>query len=155
MNDIKIVQTLMAALQSGNLEVAANMLADNCVITGITSKELNKGQMLALQSALLGAMPDFSYQMSNIQQRGEHIEAFIQVRGTHTDELELPQLGLPSLAATGIAIVLPQEQVTYHIIGQQVVRMEIEAQPGSGLSGLLQQIGAELPLAPRQRNSNI
>lgn len=145
MSIITTVKTLITALQSGDMEMAASIMSDDFLISGLTPRPLNKGEFLALQSELLGAMSDFSYNLDQVQQQGNETNALISITGTHTADLSLPLFGLQSIPATGIAIVLPQVSCDFQVDGDKVVGVRVEQIPGGGLSGLLQQIGAELP----------
>lgn len=151
MKAIERVKELMTALQSGDIELAATLLHDDFHIDGLAPRQLSTRGFLALQSALLAAMPDFSYNLSNIQQEGETVRATVNMTGTHTQELSLPTFGLPSIPATGLSVILSQVPATFQLENDLVKSIEIAQEPGGGLSGLLQQVGAELPVLPRER----
>ena len=150
MNRIELVEEMMTALQGGDLRLAANTLADTFEMTGLTPKTLSKRQFLAVQSELLSAMPDFSYNLSTLHDDEEAVHAIIRISGTQTHDLRLPLFGLENISATGLAISLPQTRVTYQVENDRVVHMSAETVVGGGLSGLLQQVGTELPLLPRE-----
>jgi hypothetical protein len=148
---VECVKALFAALQQNDMELAANLLDDRFTLVGLTSSALDKAQFLGLHSELLDAMPDFSYHM-----KGAHwhedlycVEATIQITGTHSEELSLPQFGLPSLPATGVAAELPLTPIIVEVENDHVTRLEVAVFAGGGLSGLLQQVAPELPLLPR------
>lgn len=149
MNATDAVKTCITALQSGDIELAANTLSDDFLLIGIAPNPLRKNEFLALQGELLTAMPDFSYNLLGIQKENRDVIALIQITGTHTGDLTLSVLGLPTIQATNIAVTLPQVQVAFQIEEGKVLGMQVEAVPGGGIEGLLQQVGAELPLLPR------
>lgn len=150
MDRIELVEEMITALQGGDLGLAANTLADSFEMTGLTPKALSKRQFLGVQSELLAAMPDFSYNLSELRDDEKVVHAIIRISGTQTHDLDLPLFGLENIPATGLAVSLPQTRVTYQIENDKVVRMSAETIVGGGLSGLLQQVGAELPLLPRE-----
>jgi hypothetical protein len=96
-------------------------------------------------------MPDFSYNLTDVKRGGADVQALISISGTQTNDLSLPMVGLQPIQATGLAIDLPQTRVVYQVEEGQVLAMEIERVVGGGLTGLLQQVGAELPLLERER----
>lgn len=145
----------MTALQSGDLELAAGLMSDDFVASGFTPNPLDKGEFLALQSALHDAMPDYALHFSDIQAQGNLVKALVQITGTHTQDLELPEFGLPLIPATGLAVDLPQVQTEYRVAGDRVAEMRFKPGPGGGLAGLLQQIDTELPVAPRLGTEDI
>ena len=149
MSATEIVKTFITALQSGDMEVAANYMSDDFVVRGWTPYPLDKAKFLATQSALLDAMPDFSYNLSDVHKAGNEVEALIQVTGTQTGDLALPMHGMPPFPATGLAVDLPQVQTSFVLKDNKVSEMNVESVPGGGLAGLLQQVGTELPVAPR------
>jgi hypothetical protein len=148
---VETIMTFMTALQSGDLELAARVSSADFVVSGLLTRPLGQSEFLALQGELLTAMPDFSYNLTDVRRSGDDVQALIGISGTQTNDLSLPMVGLQPVAATGLAISLPQTRVMYQVEEGQVLAMEIEQVVGGGLSGLLQQIGAELSLMARER----
>jgi SnoaL-like domain len=144
----EIAQTFITALQAGDMELAAQNMTDDFVFEGWTPQALNKGEFLALESQLHAAMPDYAFNLSNIREQNGVVRAFMQITGTQTHPLNLPMFGI-SVPYTGVYVILPQEQVEFVLTDGKLARMRVESVPGGGLAGLLQQIGAELPLSPR------
>ncbi|HEY6542625.1 MAG TPA: nuclear transport factor 2 family protein [Ktedonobacteraceae bacterium] len=155
MSPVDVVKTFITALQAGEMEEAARFMADDFVERGWTPQPLDGQTFLAMMSALHNALPDFSYHLSEPSERGEEVEALISVAGTHTRDLALPEFGLPLIPYSGVAIQLPQVHATFRVKEDAIAEMLVEALPGGGLSGLLQQIDAELPILPRLGNKDI
>jgi hypothetical protein len=149
---VKTVKTFMTALQSGDLEMAASLMSDDFILGGLTPTPLTKPEFLTLQSELLAAMPDLSFNLSDVQKVDDEVQALIRITGTHTGDLSLPIYGLQAVAATGLAVALPQVGAAFQVEHHRIVGMRVESVTGGGLTGLLQQIGAELPLQPRISN---
>jgi len=158
MNAIDAVNTLMTALQSGDMELAATILADDFVMSGFAPKQLNKNEFLVTQSNLLAAMPDLSFNIDKQEEQNEAdgvVRVELEIMGTHLYQLALPVLGVKPIEPTGLAVTLAQAKTTYHVTSDgKVARMEMQSVAGGGLEGLLQQVGAELPLTPRGVNFN-
>ena len=150
MSAIETVKTLITALQSGDMETAANVMADDFLLRGWDTQPLDKGQFLTMQSRLLAAIPDYTYNLSDVQEgeQGNEVTAFISITGTHTQTLDLPLQDFVPIAPTGIAFVLPQVRTHYKLANNKVREMTIEEVPGGGLRGLLQQVGGEVPVYP-------
>ena len=149
MEATELVMTCITALQSGDMNLAAQNLADDFGLRGWTEQTLDKSQFLAMQSHLLVAMPDFSYNLSNVQMDGQHVEALIQISGTNLGALDLSMLDIAPIGATGLAVELPQIPVRFVTENDTLQEMEMEMVAGGGMAGLLQQIGGELPVVPR------
>lgn len=150
MEATELVMTCITALQSGDMDMAASLIAEDFVLRGWTEQTIDKRQFLAMQSNLLAAMPDFSYNLSNVHMNGQGVEALIQISGTNSGNLDLTMLDIAPIQATGLAINLPQVPVRFVIENDTLKEMAMATVAGGGLSGLLQQIGGELPVAPRQ-----
>lgn len=149
MEATELVMTCITALQSGDMGMAASLLADDFVLQGWTEQTIDRGQFLAIQSNLLMAMPDFSYNLSGIHMEGQGVEALIQISGTNLGNLDLTMLDIAPIQATGLAINLSQVPVRFVAENDTLKEMAIVPVAGGGLPGLLQQIGGELPVAPR------
>jgi hypothetical protein len=152
MNKIEIVRTFITALQSGDAEVAVNCMVDQFTFAGWLHEPLSKGQFLEVQSRLLDAMPDFTYNLSDEHEVGNNVEAWTQIMGTQLHDLLLPTLDVPFIQATGNAISLPQTRTTFTFEQEKIAQMMVETMLGGGLAGILQQLGRELPLEVRIRD---
>lgn len=151
MSVLETIKTFMTALQSGDMELAAKTMADDFTLRGMAPQTIHKDELLAIQSQLVAAMPDFSYNLSELHRTGEYSQGLIQVQGTQTNDLSLPMFGLGMIPASGLALVLPQVEVVYRVDDEKVMSMNVEQVPGGGLMGLVQQLGSELPLPERER----
>jgi len=155
MSAIECVKTFITALQSGDLELAATTCTVAFTVSGLMPRLLDRSEFLTIQSQLLSAMPDFSYNLTDLHHESKVVNASIHMSGTHTQELSIPLFGIRSIAATGLSVLLPQVAVAYHVEGERVVSMRAETVQGGGFSGLLQQMGAELPLLPREKEIDL
>lgn len=155
MNPTEIVKTFITALQWGDMEVATERMADDFVMSGWVPQPLDRGEFLAMQAELKDAMPDYSFHLSDVQERENGVEALIQITGTQMRDLTLPMFGVPLIRYTGIDVSLPQVRATFLLAGYKIKEMRLESVPGGGLAGLLQQIGTELPVLPRLGDEDI
>ncbi|GAC1389861.1 MAG: hypothetical protein NVSMB38_05460 [Ktedonobacteraceae bacterium] len=57
MSAIDAVNTYMTALQSGDIELAADTMSDDFEMSGFAPKQLNKNEFLATYSNLLAPCP--------------------------------------------------------------------------------------------------
>ena len=151
MNKTEIVKKFITALQSGDMALAADCITDDFVFSGWTPRPLDKREFLALQNELRTALRGYSFNLSDLNERDDGVEAFIQITGTHARDLALPTFGLPLVPATGIEVFMPQERVDFTFEGDKIKQMNVESVPGGGLMGLIQQVGSELPVSPRLR----
>ena len=65
--------------------------------------------------------------------------------GTHTGELDLTPMGLGVIPATGKSFSNPEERGEAVIEGGKIKAIRVEAAEGSGLEGILRQIGVQPP----------
>lgn len=149
----EIVKTFITALQSGAIDMAAQYMTDDFKLVGWTQQSLDRGEFLALQMQLDAGMPDFSYNLSDLHTHDNEVRALIQIAATHTGELAFPQLGIPTIEMTGQAIGLPQVAVEFVLSDGKVAEMKMQAVPGGGMEGLLQQLG-DVAIAPRIEDIN-
>ena len=152
MSAIDTVKTFVTALQSGDMQLAADVIAEDFKLSGLTPQELNEREFLVLQSRLLVAMPDFSYNLADEREDGDEVKATIHITGTQTGDLSLPMLGLKPVQATGLAVDLAQMETSFHVVDGKVAQMHVVPAAGSGLSGLMQQVGTELRLMERGKS---
>jgi hypothetical protein len=151
LNKTEIVKKFITAVQSGDMTMASDCITGDFVLRGWTPRPLEKGEFLAIQNELRTALKGYSFNLSDLNERDDGVEAFIQITGTHTRDLALPTFGVPLVPATGIDVVMPQERVDFTFAGDKIKQMNVESVPGGGVTGLIQQVGSELPVPPRLR----
>ena len=144
MSSSDIVRKTMETLESGDVENAGSFLSDDFEITGPIPERMNKLQFLGLMKGLISAMPDFSFNPSEIKEEGGKVSMKIHVNGTHTGLLNLAAIGIPPLHATGVEVVLPEEPVTVTVKDGMIVSAKLNPVPGGGATGALEQLGIEL-----------
>ena len=142
-----IVRNFMTALDSNELDTAANFLADDFVFSGWTPKPLNKQAFLTLLENIKDGIPGLSFNIHNVLEQNTSITGTIQVQGYQTDSFIIPALGTPPIPQTASSVSLPMEEVTYQLRDDLITAMDVEHTTGGGISGLLKQLGIELPLA--------
>ncbi|MGD2050123.1 MAG: nuclear transport factor 2 family protein [Chloroflexota bacterium] len=143
----EVVRGMMAAVDEGEMETAAGYLAADFVFSGPVPEPLGKAQWVGLQRQLLTAFPDWSFNLKEVQVDGSVATTTHQITGTHTGELDLSPMGLPKIPATGKTIRLPEEQARCTVEKGKIIRVEIEANPESGVPGILKQLGVEMPVS--------
>lgn len=147
MNAEEITRAVMTAIEAGDMGTAAGYLSDDFVFSGPVPEPVSGEQWLGLQSLLLAAFPDWSFNLSDVQVTSNGARTTHQITGTHTGDLDLAPLGLPVIPATGKSIKLPVEHAEVTIEGDKAVRLHAEVTPGGGVPGILQQLGVEMPPA--------
>lgn len=145
MQPVQVVKAFMAAMEAQDFDQAASYLADGFTFAGSLRQGENKEGFIALNKAVRAAIPDYSYNLSDVRSAGETVGATIRVTGTHTGDLCLPRPDVPVIPATGRPVALPQEQQLYHIHDGKIHLLRIDEVPNGGLAGLLEQIGFVLP----------
>jgi len=146
----EIVKSFITALQSGETDMAATYMTDDFVCSGfgdLIPEPQDKQVFLGLQSALYSAMPDLSYNLSNLQKEGNDVTATIQITGTQSRELALPLPGggIRVFPPSENTVILPQQNVEFMIERDNIVGMRLQHVPGGGIAGLLQQISGDMP----------
>jgi len=101
---------------------------------------------VGMQSLLLAAFPDWSFNMQDVKEEGNKATTTHHITGTHTGDLDLSPMGMPTIPATGKAISLPVEHAEVTVEGGKIVKMHVaDVSPDGGVPGILKQIGVEMP----------
>ena len=145
MDAIELVKTGLKATEAGQAGKFGDLLADDMVFAGPVPQPIGKREFVGLQTALVAAMPDWKFNASGFKQAGDQVIADMQITGTHTGELSLPMPGFPKLAATGKRVSLPNQPTTFTVKDGKITRIEAEPLPGTGVPGILAQLGVSMP----------
>ena len=143
MSKIETVNAFSSALESHDFEKAASYLSDDFTLSGPTPQPVGKNEFIAIQSAFMRAIPDWSFNNHDVQEQGEKVTGAVQITGTHTQELVVP--GMPPIPATGKKISLPEEHLEFTFKGNKIASLASDNVPGGGIPGVLQQLGVQMP----------
>lgn len=140
-----VVERMLGAIEGGYIREAGRFLSDDFMFYGPTPEPIDKQAFLDLHQALVNAMPDWSYNISDVQEHGDVVSFKVQITGTNTGDIHIPSLGLLNVPATGKKVVLPSEPVQAKVHGEEVTELAAEKVPNGGLSGVLAQLGLRVP----------
>lgn len=145
MNAIEIVRLGLDAIEAHDFKKLDEYLADDMKFVGPTPEPVGKREFIALQSALVSAMPDWKFNPSNFKEDGDIVTVMLQISGTQTGELNLPMPGMPKISPTGKHVSLPEELTTFTVKNGKVSMIDSESSPAGGVQGILTQLGVPMP----------
>ena len=145
MNTQTIAQAFANAFNAGDLDEVAGYLAEDFQFSGPTPQPLGAAEWLGMTRALQAAFPDIQYNLQIEAVEGDTVRTSTQLSGTHTGELDLTAMGLGVIPATGKRFANPKEYGEATVEGGKVASIRVEAAEGSGLEGILRQIGVQPP----------
>ena len=145
MNNTDIVKAGLKAWESNDVHTLSELVADDFSLSGPVPQPVGKHEFLALMQILHTAMPDFAFNVSRFEERGETVIARSHITGTHTGILALP--GMPPIAPTGKKVALPEEVQTYTLKNGKLHTLVTDARPDAGIPGMLAQLGVVPPEA--------
>ena len=145
MSNSETVRALLTAIEQLRWDEAKSYLADDFTLDGAAPQPLNAEAWLGVHKAFAAAMPDFSFNASDIHEEQGGVRLRVQISGTQTRAMALPVPGIPVIAPTGKRVQLPSEPCACEFRGDKIASYTIEGGPGGGLPGILAQLGAALP----------
>lgn len=152
MNGADIVKQFMIALETQEFTLASDYLADDFTYTGMLPRPLTKKQFITLMKELKYGMPNMSLNVHDIRETSNELkqeqnaEGTVQITGTQSNPMELVPLSLPTIPETNRHIILPPEQWRFTIMNDKISTIVVPPIPGGGISGLLQQLGIDIPI---------
>lgn len=138
MSAIDIVKALDAQISGGDLQKAGDYMADDFRFVGVGPETLGKQESLGVWGSLRAAMPDFNHNMSNFREAYNIVYATVEVTGTHTGTLSVPNG--PELAPTGRTFRNPVERIAITVRDGKAAEWVVEQVPGGGVPGILGQL---------------
>ena len=145
MNKKETTRAIYKALESGNPESVGKYASDDFVFSGPIPEPINFEKWVGLQKQVRTAFPDWSFNLSDVQETENGTRTTLQITGTHTGDLDLSALGLPVVKATGKSVKLPVEHVDITFKGDKVSKFHGDVPAGGGLPGIFKQLGVEMP----------
>ena len=151
MKPVEIVQQFVAALEAGDVEMAASYLSDDFTFSGLTTLPMIREQYLEVQKGLSSAFPDLCFNLRDIREEAGVVKATIHITGTQRGELVLPLPDLPVVKVTGKGVSLPDETQIFTVRGNKISFIQVMVFPNGGFQGLYRQLGARLPVPENVR----
>ena len=145
MGRIDVVTEWIRRAEAKDWDGATAMMTDDCVFAGPVPEPISGAEFIALMQAMTSGMPDWTYGFEVASEDGDDVVGTVQVGGTHTATLSLPFMGIPDVPATGKAVRNPKEPIRLTMRDDKIAAITVDATPGAGVAGILQQLGVELP----------
>jgi predicted ester cyclase len=145
MSNIEVAKRFADLLESRDVKGLQALLADDFRAKGAT-RELTKQQALGYLQIFFAAFPDHSFGFADFEEKGDLLNCTGQETGTHKGVLDLNPFGIPiSLPPTGKSFKLPKSIYTFRVARDKITFYGEEAVQGSGLAGILEQLGIKIP----------
>ena len=146
MNKVDKVKRVFELIENKQGSQAQQYLSDDFRLSGPTPEPVDAQEWLALHDNVMSvAFPDWAWNISDIHQHGENLHMTFQVTGTQTGDLDLSQVELPVIPASGKTIKLGQEEAMVEFDGDKICAVRVEPNPDAGLPGVLKQLGVGIP----------
>jgi len=145
MDPQKVAQALVDAFNAGDLDTVASYLSDDFKFSGPVSGPIGAAEWLGMSRVFQVAFPDINYNLRIVGVEGNVVKTTSQVSGTHTGQLDLSALGVGVIPPTGKSFSNPEELGEAIVEGGKVTSIHIPSGEGSGVGGILAQLGIEPP----------
>lgn len=140
-----IVRETLTAIETGDVAKAGSHMTDDFKFSGPVPQPIGKSEFLAMQTALVAAMPNWKFNAKNYKTQGNKVTLTVQITATHSATLKPVMPGMSSVPASGKKAALPEEAMTITLRGDKIASLEAAQVPGGGVPGLLAQIGVQVP----------
>jgi predicted ester cyclase len=145
MSNADIVLKVMGKIETGNMREASVNLADDFIVRGLTPDPLRRDDFFALMQGLLGALPDWRFNIRDMREEGNTVRMELHMTGTNTGAIDIPALGLRGVPATGKRVTLPEESVAAVFRDGRIAVFRFTPVPGGGIRGVFEQLDIVLP----------
>jgi hypothetical protein len=143
------VRSFATAIDTNELETAADFLAADFIFSGWAQKSLNKADFLSLISSLKEGIPGLSLNLHNVLESGQDtVTGTIHISGYQSSSFVISVLGTPPIPQMAKSVSLPTEEVTFHMKDNLITAFEVKHVEGGGIRGLVRQLGIDLTIVP-------
>lgn len=143
MKELELTIGFILAIEQGNMERLASLLADDLIFSGPLQKPMNKSAFMSFITGLLHGIPNWRSHFREVDVDGPFVSMTIEVTGAHLRTLYLP--GMLPHAPTGESFHLPPERLQFFIDGEKIRRIHLEPVEGGWINGMLDQLGILQP----------
>ena len=148
MEDVDIVKAYFEALDSENMEMAEQYLAENYRLVDFTPQPMDKQAMLDLIGLFKTALPNLRHSLANIRLEENVVKLTVQRSGTNSGNLDLRKMGIGVVPFSRKFIIFPNS--SYEItVSNGKISQERDVSPISPnrrMSGMLKALGVNMAM---------
>jgi hypothetical protein len=143
---LQVTAALMAAWETRDLNATARLLANDFKLTGPAPAALGQQEYLGFQAIHNEAFADWQFNPTQVTLDGGTARVTFQITATHTGAFDVSKLGvpIPAVAATGLSRAWPVEHMTITVEKGLIRQLEVNNEPGGGVSGTLEWLGVNV-----------
>ena len=141
----EVAQAFADAFNAGDWDAVASYLSDDFQFSGPVPEPIGAAEWLGISRVFQVAFPDINYNLRIVGVEGNVVKTTSQVSGTHTGQLDLSALGMGVVPPTGKSFSNPEELGQAIVEGGKVTSIHFPSGEGSGVGGILAQLGIGPP----------
>jgi predicted ester cyclase len=145
MSGVDLVKQYLACVESGDIDKMGALVTDDFRFEGPVPEPLGKKDYISMMKSLTTAFPDWRFNGRDYKEDGNVVRYTNKVTGTQTGTLSLSMLPQP-VAPSGKHIQLAEQHFEVYIKGDKISRIHGDNAPGSGLMGILDQLGVKVAI---------
>jgi predicted ester cyclase len=145
MHEVEIAKRVFERLESKDYKSARELLADGFEFSGSFPKPLDAEGWMGMHKRLGAAFSDMAFNLEDLRLEDSKVYCSSMITCTHTGVLDIPEMGVEMIPATGKAISLPRERVEVEVKDGKISHLRVSASPGGGVEGMLSQLGVKIP----------
>jgi hypothetical protein len=145
MENSKIVEEILKGMERNDFTKAESYASKDMKVTGVAPVPLGTNEFFGTMKALVKGIPDWKFNYKIGSESKNIVETKLRITGTHTREIPSPLPGVKNIPPTNITVRMPEERVTFTFNNNKLVNINVAKVEGSGVPGLLKQLGVEVP----------
>jgi hypothetical protein len=134
-NEIAI--KFLQSVEKAEWTEAMKHLEEDFKFFGPEPDPVDKETWLEFQIALKAAIPDWSFNLTEVKEADSCVDLQVAISGTHTGPLDLPLGRLPKLPATQMKVNMPAEPVKLVFRGEKIAEIHTSNKLQGGIMGVL------------------
>ena len=148
MNPRAIVQALLNSVQRGDFRKVKFLLRNDYKFSEPVGESITGEAWMGMNKNLKKACPNLDYHFHVDRVDGLDgcvVKISAELKGTHSEVLDLTPLGLGVTPATNKSFASPQEHSEVTIKDDKVASWVVKSKEGGGFSGVFGQLGITVP----------
>jgi hypothetical protein len=142
-----ITNQVLDAIEKGRPRSAEKYYADNFKFTGPMSQAQDKEQYISTMEKITQGVTGWNFNRHDIRVDANTVMVPVRISGTHTRTLPSLGPGMPDLPASNRSFHLANEVIRVIFQGDRISEMHVDPVAGGGVSGMLEQLGMQIPIS--------